>query len=86
MSDTIKGKNNFLRGLTDPTMIFSVMLVTIVLMLIIPIPSVLLDVLMILSILSGIMVVLTVAYSRSTTDFTVFPTVLLVTTILGLHT
>ncbi len=84
MSDTLKSKNSFAGKLNDPTMIFAVMLIIIVMMLIIPIPSFLLDFLMVISVLSGIMVVLTVAYAKSATDFSIFPTLLLVTTILRL--
>ena len=66
----------------DPTMIFGAMIVIIVMMLIIPIPSFLLDFLMAINLLFGILIVLIVSYTRKATDFSIFPTLLLVTTIL----
>ena len=67
---------------TDPTMIFGAILVVVVLMLTIPIPAFMLDFLMSINLLFGIIVVLTVAYTRKTTDLSIFPTLLLFTTIL----
>ena len=66
----------------DSTMIFGAMIVIIVMMLIIPIPSFLLDFLMAINLLFGILIVLIVSYTRKATDFSIFPTLLLVTTIL----
>lgn len=83
MSDKLQG-NGLAAKFNDPTMVFAVLVVVMVLMLIIPIPAFLLDTLMVISVLSGIMVVLTVSYAKTATDFSVFPTLLLVTTILRL--
>ncbi|MEE1291640.1 MAG: flagellar biosynthesis protein FlhA, partial [Spirochaetota bacterium] len=66
----------------DPTMIFGAMIVIVVMMLIIPIPSFLLDFLMSVNLLFGILIVLIVSYTRKATDFSIFPTMLLVTTIM----
>ena len=66
----------------DPTMIFGALIVVVVMMLIIPIPSFLLDFLMSVNLLFGILIVLTVSYTRKATDFSIFPTMLLVTTIM----
>ena len=66
----------------DSTMIFGAMIVIIVMMLIIPIPSFLLDFLMAINLLFGILIVLIVSYMRKATDFSIFPTMLLVTTIM----
>ena len=66
----------------DPTMIFGALIVVVVMMLIIPIPSFLLDFLMSVNLLFGILIVLIVSYTRKATDFSIFPTMLLVTTIM----
>ena len=89
MSDVKKnsGSNlllNLLKAGKDPSMIFAVFLVVVVLMLIIPIPTFMLDLLMGLSILSGVLIILTVAYLKNAVDFSIFPTVLLVTTVFRL--
>ena len=69
----------------DSTTIFRAMIVIVVMMLIIPIPSFLLDFLMSVNLLFGILIVLMtliVCYTRKVTDFSIFPTMLLVTTIM----
>ena len=83
MSD-IKQPVNIMNIIRQPSMIFAVFLVTIVLMLIIPIPSFMLDFLMAANILAGLLVILTVAYLRSAVDFSIFPSVLLATTLFRL--
>jgi flagellar biosynthesis protein FlhA len=76
------GVRNFGALFKDPTMIFGAMIVIVVMMLIIPIPSFLLDFLMSVNLLFGILIVLIVSYTRKATDFSIFPTMLLVTTIM----
>lgn len=66
----------------DPTMIFGAIIVVVVMMLIIPIPTFLLDFLMSINLLMGILIVLIVSYTRKATDFSIFPTLLLITTIM----
>ncbi len=68
----------------QPSMIFSSFLIVIVLMLIIPVPTFLLDFFMVISILMGLLVILTVSYVRKSIEFSVFPTVLLVSTLFRL--
>lgn len=58
--------------------------VAVVAMLIIPIPAFLLDTLMGVSIMLGLVTLLVAMYNRETTDFSVFPTLLLVTTVFRL--
>ncbi|MDR1106517.1 MAG: flagellar biosynthesis protein FlhA [Treponema sp.] len=58
--------------------------VMVVAMLIIPLPTVLLDVLMAFNLIFSLMILLTVLYIRKPTDFNLFPTVLLVATVFGL--
>lgn len=55
--------------------------VGVVAMMIIPIPAFLLDMLMGVSVMIGLIVLLSAMYSRQTSDFSVFPTVLLVSTV-----
>ncbi|MDR2865057.1 MAG: flagellar biosynthesis protein FlhA [Spirochaetaceae bacterium] len=58
--------------------------VAVVMMLIIPIPTPLLDVLMAFNLILGLLILLIVLYTRKATDFSVFPTMLLVTTVFSL--
>ncbi len=58
--------------------------IVIVMMLIIPLPTVLVDILMSLNLVLNLLVMLIVLYTRKATDFSVFPTVLLVSTVFGL--
>lgn len=58
--------------------------VGIVLMLIVPLPTVLLDLFMALNLVLNLLILLIVLYTRKATDFSVFPTLLLVSTVFGL--
>lgn len=58
--------------------------VAVVMMLIIPMPALLLDALMAFNLIMGLLILLTVLYTREATDFSVFPTLLLVMTVFGL--
>ncbi|HKL86968.1 MAG TPA: flagellar biosynthesis protein FlhA [Treponemataceae bacterium] len=58
--------------------------VVIVLMLIVPLPTVLLDFFMALNLVLNLLILLIVLYTRKATDFSVFPTLLLVSTVFGL--
>jgi flagellar biosynthesis protein FlhA len=58
--------------------------VSIVLMIIIPVPAVLLDALMALNLALSLIILLLVLSTRKAVDFSIFPTMLLVTTIFGL--
>jgi flagellar biosynthesis protein FlhA len=58
--------------------------ITVIIMLIIPLPTVLLDALMAFNLTLSLLVLLIVLYSRKPTDFTLFPTVLLVLTVFSL--
>ncbi|MDR0410233.1 MAG: flagellar biosynthesis protein FlhA [Spirochaetaceae bacterium] len=55
-----------------------------VMMLIIPIPTVILDSLMAVNLIMGLLVLLIVLYTKKATDFSVFPTMLLILTVFGL--
>ena len=58
--------------------------IVIVMMLIIPLPTVLLDLLMAVNLVLNLLILLIVLYTRKATDFSVFPTLLLVSTVFGL--
>jgi flagellar biosynthesis protein FlhA len=58
--------------------------IAVVIMLIIPLHPRLLDALMALNVVFGLLVLLTVLYSQKPTEFSLFPTVLLVATVFGL--
>ena len=78
------GGRNFLTFFKDPTMIFAAAIVVTVMMLIIPIPSWMLDALMATSILMAVIITLTVTYIKDPVEFSIFPTLLLFTTIFRL--
>ncbi|MDR1147460.1 MAG: flagellar biosynthesis protein FlhA [Spirochaetaceae bacterium] len=58
--------------------------VAVVMMMIIPIPTFILDSLMAVNLIMGLLVLLIVLYTKKATDFSVFPTMLLVLTVFGL--
>jgi flagellar biosynthesis protein FlhA len=58
--------------------------IAVVVMLIIPMPTVLLDALMAMNLVLALLILLIVLYTRKATDFASFPTVLLVSTVFGL--
>lgn len=77
----------FLGGLfdghrSDAFVAFGVIVV--VMMLIIPLPTVLLDTLMVTNLLLSLLIILIVLYTKNALEFSVFPTLLLVSTVFGL--
>ena len=62
----------------------AVSVVAVVLMIIIPIPSVLLDALLAFNLTAAILILLIVLFTHKATEFSIFPTMLLVTTVFGL--
>ncbi len=58
--------------------------IVIVMMMLIPLPTVILDMLMAINLMLGLLIVLIVLYTNRALDFSVFPTILLVTTVFGL--
>ena len=58
--------------------------VAVVMMMIIPLPAFLLDALMALNLVLSLLIILIVLYTRHALEFSVFPTLLLVTTVFGL--
>jgi flagellar biosynthesis protein FlhA len=62
----------------------AVFVIVFVLMMLIPLPAVLLDLFMALNIVMSLLVILIILYTRNALEFTIFPTLLLVTTVFGL--
>jgi flagellar biosynthesis protein FlhA len=74
--------DSFLKDRSD--LFVAVGVVAVVLMLIIPLPTVLLDALMALNLVLALLILLIVLYTKRPTDFSIFPTILLVSTVFGL--
>jgi flagellar biosynthesis protein FlhA len=83
MADTQRlVRNNLIGSPSDIAVAFSA--VAVVLMIIIPIPSVLLDALLAVNLTTAILILLIVLFTKKATEFSIFPTMLLVTTVFGL--
>jgi flagellar biosynthesis protein FlhA len=74
--------NAFLRKRSD--VLVAVGVVVVVMMLIIPLPTVILDTFMAMNIVLALLVMLIVLYTTNALEFSVFPTLLLVATVFGL--
>jgi flagellar biosynthesis protein FlhA len=74
--------NAFLKQRSD--VLVAVGVIVVVMMLIIPLPTFLLDSFMAINLVIGLLVILITLYTGSALDFSVFPTLLLVTTVFGL--
>jgi len=84
MADVARG--NGLTGVfgNQRDLFIAVGVVAVVLMLIVPLPTILLDALMAINVVLSLFILLIVLYTKKPTDFSVFPTVLLVVTVFGL--
>ncbi|GHV77012.1 flagellar biosynthesis protein FlhA [Spirochaetia bacterium] len=76
------GPGNLLSNRTE--LVMAVAVVAVVMMLIIPLPTVLLDALMAMNLVLALLILLIVLYTRKATDFSIFPTILLVSTVFSL--
>lgn len=74
--------NAFLKQRSD--LVVAIGVIVIIMMLIIPLPTFLLDSFMAVNIVMGLLVILITLYTRKALDFSVFPTLLLVATVFGL--
>ncbi len=74
--------NIFVNQRTD--VLVAVGVIVVVMMVIIPLPTVLLDSLMALNLVFGLLTILIVLYTKTALDFSVFPTILLIATVYGL--
>ena len=87
MSDAIKTNNSGKLGsiIGDPRDVLIALGVILVMMLIVvPLPTVLLDAFTALNLVLSLLILLTVLYTKKATDFSLFPTVLLVVTVFSL--
>jgi flagellar biosynthesis protein FlhA len=75
-------QSSFKQGRTDAFVAAGV--IAVVLALIIPMPTLLVDVLLVVNLLLAVLIILVVIYAKRVLDFTMFPTLLLVTTVFGL--
>lgn len=83
MSDARKVlADSFLRDRSD--LFIAIGVVAVVIMIIIPLPTVILDALMAMNLILSLLILLIVLYTKRAVDFSVFPTVLLVSTVFGL--
>jgi flagellar biosynthesis protein FlhA len=83
MSDTKRlVRETFMTNLSDYAVAIGA--VSVIMMIIIPVPAVLLDALMSMNLALSILIILIVLYTRKAIEFSIFPTMLLVTTIFGL--
>jgi flagellar biosynthesis protein FlhA len=83
MADTQRlVRNNLIGSPSDLAVAISA--VAVVLMIIIPIPSVLLDALLAFNLTAALLILLIVLFTHKATEFSIFPTMLLVTTVFGL--
>ncbi|MDR2740309.1 MAG: flagellar biosynthesis protein FlhA [Treponema sp.] len=84
MADARSGilPKNFFGNSTE--LVMAVAVVAVVIMLIIPLPTILLDALMAMNLVLALLILLIVLYTRKATDFSIFPTVLLVSTVFSL--
>lgn len=83
MADTLR-TNTFSKILKSPDFMIAIGVLTIVVMLIIPLPTFMLDFFMSLSIAISLLVMLLVLFSKSPLDLSIFPTLLLILTLFRL--
>jgi flagellar biosynthesis protein FlhA len=83
MSDTQKVIRTALTSNPQDTATMAAV-VAMVLMLVIPIPSVLLDLLLVVNLVISLFIIMIVLNTKKAIDFSIFPTMLLVTTVFGL--
>ncbi|AFG38133.1 flagellar biosynthesis protein FlhA [Spirochaeta africana] len=85
MADLAAERRNPLSLFTESSdMMVAGGVIVIIMMMLIPLPTVLLDALMAVNLVVGLLIVLIVLYTSRALDFSVFPTILLVTTVYGL--
>ncbi len=75
-------RNNFLVKLSEFGLIIGVVLI--IVMMIIPMPTILLDLFMVLNLLLSFVIILNILYIRSPLEFSSFPTLLLISTVFSL--
>ncbi|MDR2633479.1 MAG: flagellar biosynthesis protein FlhA [Treponema sp.] len=81
-ANNISNPGNFIGDSRD--LFIAVGVVAVVIMIIIPLPTILLDTLMAMNLVLSLLILLIVLYTKKATDFNIFPTVLLIVTVFGL--
>lgn len=85
MAELINDKRpNIVRSLSTPDVQFAIGLIAVVFMMVIPLPTLILDILLSVSITSGILILLVSIYVKEPLDFSTFPTILLLATLFRL--
>jgi flagellar biosynthesis protein FlhA len=81
-SNNVFGEGSFIQKYSD--VMIAVAIITIVVMMIIPLPTLLLDMLICLNITIALLVVMSVIYNKEALDLSIFPSLLLITTLFRL--
>ena len=82
MAEVISDKKpNIFKALTAPDIQFAIGLIAVVFMMVIPLPTLFLDILLAISITAGILILLVSIYVKEPLDFSTFPTILLLATL-----
>ena len=76
------GQGSFIQKYSD--VMIAVAIITIVVMMIIPLPTLLLDMLICLNITIALLLVMSVIYNKEALDLSIFPSLLLITTLFRL--
>jgi len=84
MADTTVSTFRGVFGRQGGDIIIALGVILIVMMLVIPLPTVILDLLMALNLMLSLLIILLVLYNRDPLEFSLFPTVLLISTVFGL--
>ena len=85
MAEVISDKKpNIFKALTAPDIQFAIGLIAVVFMMVIPLPTLFLDILLAISITAGILILLVSIYVKEPLDFSTFPTILLLATLFRL--
>ncbi len=83
-STNVLSYNSILSLVKNKDILLSIGVIFVLAMLIIPLPTVFLDFLMLVNLIAALMIILTTMYSKSVLEFSVFPTILLFSTVFRL--
>lgn len=84
MADTTLGTFRGVFGRQAGDIVLALGVVLVVMMLIIPLPTILLDLLMTMNLMISLLIILLVLYNKDPLEFSLFPTILLISTVFGL--
>ena len=83
-SSNILSPSSILTLVKNKDILLSIGVIFVLGMLIIPLPTIFLDFLMLVNLMAALMIILTTMYSKSVLEFSVFPTILLFSTVFRL--